>query len=707
MAIKILQIDLQNDITPQIGSYDNAGGVTPNNWISEDGVYSLGPTNVDGRTPYYWFTPTREVTDFDLCWEDYQGRSQTNAQYHLEIGDSAGNVVLSALRANANYYIGPVNVGVPAYQTWHKILIEVRKASASSSTVTAYVDGKKVATGTSNTLLTSAKIALLGHVPSVGHWQNAGQRVRYVTIYDRSYTSKGINLDGMMTTITALISKLIAKLSTVALTGSYNDLSDKPTISTVNDGTLTIQKNGTNVATFTANQSTAATANITVPTAVSELTNDSGYLTSSSNLDASKLTSGTVDIARLPQGALERLVKVANEAARYALTTADVQLGDTVQQLDTGIMYVVTDTDHLDSAAGYTEYTAGTAASVPWSGVTGKPTFAAVATSGAYSDLTGTPTIPTVNNATLTIQRNGTTLDTFTANASVDKTINISTTDDTKIPLAGTNALAGSIVPDTDNAYDFGNSSHNFKIVYAKEIRHGLSSGSLSLIAGDDTSNGSGIIIHGKDAANNKGFVFISANEGTRNNAIHIRPNGDTLLINCEAFYPTTDNTTTLGTGGYRWKEVYAATGTINTSDSRLKNTISSIDDKLLDAWENIEPKQYKFNDATETKGDSARFHTGYLAQDIQNVCSDNNLDISKYGLFCYDSWEEEPEITEDVEVEEDGVKATEKRIGQPKREKGDMYALRYEEALVVECAYLRKCIKELRNEIEQLKSSK
>jgi hypothetical protein len=162
---------------------------------------------------------------------------------------------------------------------------------------------------------------------------------------------------------------------------------------------------------------------------VSELTNDSGYLTSSSNLDASKLASGTVDIARLPQGALERLVKVANEAARYALTTADVQLGDTVQQLDTGIMYVVTDTDHLDSAAGYTEYTAGTAASVPWSGVTGKPTLAAVATSGAYSDLTGTPTIPTVNDATLTIQQNGTNVQTFTANQSTNATANIQCVD--------------------------------------------------------------------------------------------------------------------------------------------------------------------------------------------------------------------------------------------------------------------------------------
>lgn len=61
--------------------------------------------------------------------------------------------------------------------------------------------------------------------------------------------------------------------------GNYNDLINKPTIPTVNNTTLTIQKNGTNVATFTANSSTNATANITVPTKVSELTNDSGFIT--------------------------------------------------------------------------------------------------------------------------------------------------------------------------------------------------------------------------------------------------------------------------------------------------------------------------------------------------------------------------------------------------------------------------------------------
>ena len=51
--------------------------------------------------------------------------------------------------------------------------------------------------------------------------------------------------------------------------------------------------------------------------------------------------------------------------------------------------------------------------------------LATVATSGSYNDLTDKPTIPTVNNATLTIQKNGTTVNTFTANASSNVTANI------------------------------------------------------------------------------------------------------------------------------------------------------------------------------------------------------------------------------------------------------------------------------------------
>ena len=80
-------------------------------------------------------------------------------------------------------------------------------------------------------------------------------------------------------------------LATVATSGSYNDLSNKPTIPTVNNATLTIQKNGTNVETFTANASSNKTANITVPTKVSELTNDSGYTTNTGTVTQVKVGS--------------------------------------------------------------------------------------------------------------------------------------------------------------------------------------------------------------------------------------------------------------------------------------------------------------------------------------------------------------------------------------------------------------------------------
>lgn len=86
------------------------------------------------------------------------------------------------------------------------------------------------------------------------------------------------------------IMKWFADLKTVAFSGSYNDLSDKPTIPTVNNATLTIQKNGTNVQTFTANASSNKTANITVPTKTSQLTNDSSFI----NENILNITSSTV-----------------------------------------------------------------------------------------------------------------------------------------------------------------------------------------------------------------------------------------------------------------------------------------------------------------------------------------------------------------------------------------------------------------------------
>jgi hypothetical protein len=57
--------------------------------------------------------------------------------------------------------------------------------------------------------------------------------------------------------------------------------------------------------------------------------------------------------------------------------------------------------------------------------LSGSVTLHKVAKTGTYSDLIGTPTIPTVNNSTITIQKNGSNVDSFTTNASNNKSINI------------------------------------------------------------------------------------------------------------------------------------------------------------------------------------------------------------------------------------------------------------------------------------------
>lgn len=105
--------------------------------------------------------------------------------------------------------------------------------------------------------------------------------------------------------------------------------------------------------------------------------------TTLANFDASKIASGTISIDRLPKAALERLIVVADDTARFALTTATAQSGDTVKVASTGKMYLIKDESKLNSEDGYEPYTASQASSVPWSGVTGKPSTFTPPTSSA------------------------------------------------------------------------------------------------------------------------------------------------------------------------------------------------------------------------------------------------------------------------------------------------------------------------------------
>lgn len=133
-------------------------------------------------------------------------------------------------------------------------------------------------------------------------------------------------------------------LATVATTGSYNDLSNKPTIPTVNNGTLTIQKNGTNVATFSANQSGNVTANIVVPTKVSDLTNDSGFKTVDTNttydLAATKSSNnGNVKLNLTAGGSGSGTDSVTIKGSGATTVTTDAD----------GVITVTSSNDHLDT----------------------------------------------------------------------------------------------------------------------------------------------------------------------------------------------------------------------------------------------------------------------------------------------------------------------------------------------------------------------
>ena len=231
-------------------------------------------------------------------------------------------------------------------------------------------------------------------------------------------------------------------LATVAKTGSYNDLSNKPTIpDAANNGTLTIQKNGTNVATFGANQSTNTTANITVPTKASDINalpisggSITGDLTVGGNLTINGTTT-TVDSTTLQ--VKDKLIEVAHGntttlttpaglvAPKYDGTNSGALVFDS-----TGTAYVgdvkLNSTGNIDVAKSELQPLATRTGLVGGNLVQYDSSAQTLKDSGKkISDLALTSQLPTVNNGKLTIQKNGTTVETFTANQSANTTANI------------------------------------------------------------------------------------------------------------------------------------------------------------------------------------------------------------------------------------------------------------------------------------------
>lgn len=97
--------------------------------------------------------------------------------------------------------------------------------------------------------------------------------------------------------------------------------------------------------------------------------------------------------------------------------------------------------------------------------------------------------------------------------------------------------------------------------------------------------------------------------------------------------------TMNLGDADRIWKNVYATNGTIQTSDKNLKQDISSLEDaerkvafKLKDMV-----KKFRWIESVNLKGEDARIHVGFIAQEVEKAFSDEGLDARRYSLFCVD----------------------------------------------------------------------
>lgn len=203
------------------------------------------------------------------------------------------------------------------------------------------VDGSSVVSGG------VAEVDLSGKA-DVSHTHTKSQITDFPTIPTITDTYSGTSSDGMsgkavksaidaldgtisgsagagktLTAFSQTDGKVSATFSSISITKSQ--VSDFPTIPTVNNATLTIQKNGTTVKTFTANASSNVTANITVPTDTGDLTNGAGYITGYTETDPT--VPSWAKASSKPSYTFSEIGSKPSTISGYGITDAKIETG--------------------------------------------------------------------------------------------------------------------------------------------------------------------------------------------------------------------------------------------------------------------------------------------------------------------------------------------------------------------------------------------
>ena len=154
-------------------------------------------------------------------------------------------------------------------------------------------------------------------------------------------------------------------------------------------------------------------------------------------------------------------------------------------------------------------------------------------------------------------------------------------------------------------------------------------------------------------------------------------------IRNDNKFSPERDNSMQLGSTTYRWKDVWAGNGTIQTSDRNAKKNIEPISDKLLELFELLMPVSFQFIDGT-----SGRTHIGFISQDVEWAMEQVGLTDLEFAGFCKD-------VKTEYYTDNDG----QEQIRNVLDENGNpiwIYSLRYSEFIALNTAMIQRNSKKI-----------
>lgn len=178
-----------------------------------------------------------------------------------------------------------------------------------------------------------------------------------------------------------------------------------------------------------------------------------------------------------------------------------------------------------------------------------------------------------------------------------------------------------------------------------------------------------GVLIEllGINTANN---IHMGDYNGSNISPVYMHAKGVEYAFLQTNFRSSGNGTMNLGDASHLWKNVYAKTGAINTSDRTKKHNIRAISEVYERLFLSLHPKSFMFDD-----GD--RVHIGAISQDVEDAMKELGIAPEQFAGFCKDIRYEYTEFNEEdgTPVEASKVPCTD--------EDGNLiydYALRYQE---------------------------